>query len=100
MKKETTLREHMVIEPSLVYEVKKIVRRFHRFLQYNCLVNRIAVLYSIVMGEPLSNLNTLRIINVQIAALFLIMPCDINLLLRTIFLVWTATALWQCKKIK
>ncbi len=61
-------------------------------------IRTLSRIYSILLEEPVSPRQTLKLLHVQLAALCLVMPADMPLGLRALFLLWTGVALLQCKR--
>ena len=55
---------------------------------------------SLLMGQPFTNGETLRVVRASAAAACLMFPAQMPLWLRAFFLALTALALWKCRDIK
>ena len=55
-------------------------------------LSRLTRLFSLLIGEPLTTGDVLRIIHAGVALMALLFPADINLFLRVAFLIWFIVA--------
>lgn len=67
-----------------------------KILSFSYLV-RLAHLYSAIMEQAISPLQTLYLLHVQLAFTLLIFPFSLSVLVRFIFLIWTVIALLLCR---
>ena len=62
-------------------------------------LGRFTELCSWIAGQPLTTDEALRILHAGIALVALIFPVEMSVLLRGLFLLWLALALWRCRQI-
>ena len=60
-------------------------------------LNRLSGYYASVLERPVSNRQTLLLLNAQVAALLTIFPVECSLFLRVLFAAWLVGALLKCK---
>ena len=82
------------------WNLRKLKNALAEKLQYKRRLRSLTIFYSRIAGQPLTTGEALRILHVQIASMFLLLPCEIFLLVRVLFLVWTCLALYSCRTIK
>ena len=58
----------------------------------------LARLYTQLLGEPISPLQTLHLLNAQLSFLMLVFPLSFTIMVRILFLVWFGVALLQCRR--
>ncbi len=63
-------------------------------------VKQLARIYSLLLEEQISSRRTLKFLHAQMAVFFLIMPANMSLGLRALFLLWAGLACWQCREAK
>ncbi len=78
----------------------RLKNKIARVIQYKRRLRRFTILYSRIAGQPLTTREALRILHVQVASSFLLMPCEMSLVVRVLFLLWTGLALYSCRTIK
>ncbi|MEG1580211.1 MAG: hypothetical protein RR386_02995 [Bacteroidaceae bacterium] len=98
MKKELTLGRSLYAESSAKFNVCPLFARLQQLvLRFTPLV-ALAGIYSKVMEQRITPLQTLQLLHAQIACFALILVGSTSWLLSILFLVWAVVAVWQCKR--
>ena len=98
MKKEIAMSNNLLTMTE--WNFRKLKNVLAEKLQYKRRLRSFTIFYSRVAGQPLTTGEALRILHVQIACMFLLLPCEISLFVRVLFLIWTCLALYSCRTIK
>jgi hypothetical protein len=98
MKKELTMTNNMAALPDFSW--RRLRNKISEVICYKRRLRRFTILYSRIAGQPLTTGEALRILHVQISSTFLLMPCEMSLLWRIVFLLWTGLALYSCRTIQ
>ena len=73
------------------------INKSTQFSMINTLISPIADIYSKMMGVKFNTIDTLRILQTQIALFMLLLPVHFNAIYHPTILLWFAFSLYQCK---
>lgn len=99
MKKEMTMTTGNLMTRSKVFNRQNRLSRLRTSRTDGRLLLSLARLYSRILEEKITPSQALRLLNAQLAFLFLAFPCCIPMPVRILFLVWFATSLIQCRRV-
>lgn len=98
MKKEMTMTTGNLMTRSKTFSRQNRLSRQSATRTDSQLLLALAHLYSRILEEKITPSQALRLLNAQLAFLFLAFPLYFPMPVRILFLVWFATALIQCRR--
>lgn len=98
MKKEMTLSASAARQAKFTGSFSATFAACRRWCARRRPVGCLSRCYTRLLGQSVSPLHTLRLLNAQLAFLLLVFPVPFSLAVRGLFLLWFGAALLQCRR--